>query len=337
MKLKAFLISKIWFIFLHMMTISFISALLLMLKMNFHLVLFVSFLIVLSDMIVLLIEYLPKRSFYFKLEKTLDNLDKKYFIHELIEKPNFEEGIILHDVIMQAVKSMNDEIAKYKISQKECKEYIETWIHEIKIPISCIELICENDKNETTKSIADQTNKINHFVEQALFYARSTALEKDYVIRELNLKDIVRKLVKTNAKQLIECKAEIKLENLDKMVFCDGKWIDFILGQLVSNSIKYRKENLHIVFSAEEKKDSVILILSDNGIGIPQKDIKRVFDKGFTGENGRKYAKSTGIGLYLCKSLCDKMSLGFIISPESGNGITVKIMFPKDKRILFEL
>ncbi|WP_113672379.1 sensor histidine kinase [Vallitalea guaymasensis] len=336
MKLTTFLKNKIWFLIFHLLLIAFISLLLSIFHVNFYVILFIAMLILITDIVTLMIEYIPKRNFYSKLDKVLENLDKKYYIHELIEKPNFEEGIILHDVIYQAVKSMNDEIAKYKISQNEYKEYIETWIHEIKTPIFCIDLICENTKNQVTKSISDEISKINNFVEQALYYARSTALEKDYVIRRINLEETIKKLIKSQAKQLIRCKADMKLENLDKIVFCDTKWLDFILGQVLSNSIKYKKDNLIITFSAIENSNNIELLLSDNGIGIPEKDIQRVFDKGFTGENGRKYAKSTGIGLYLCKNLCTKMGLGFAISSQIGIGTTVKIIFPKDKTILFE-
>ncbi|GKX28288.1 sensor histidine kinase [Vallitalea longa] len=336
MKIPTFIKNKIWSIITHLFLITFISVMLSIFDVNKSIIIFICILIIITEIVILLIEYIPKRIYYNKLNKILNNLDKKFFIHELIDEPSFQEGIILHDVIYQAAKSMNDEIAKYKISQNEYKEYIETWIHEIKTPIFCIDLICENNKNKMTESISEEINKINYFVEQALYYARSTTLEKDYVISNTNLKETIKKLVKAHAKELIKYKAEIKFDNLDKNVYCDSKWTSFILGQIITNSIKYRKETLTITFSSIENPNNIILIIRDNGIGIPKKDIGRVFNKGFTGENGRIYAKSTGIGLYLCKNLCNKMGLSLEIESQVDKGTIVRIIFPKDKTILFE-
>ncbi|MGL6175253.1 MAG: ATP-binding protein, partial [Cellulosilyticaceae bacterium] len=165
---------------------------------------------------------------------------------------------------------------------------------------------------------------------------RSTSVEKDYMIREVSLEELVRTAIKKQAKQIIEYKVDIKLGKLEEKVFVDSKWIDFMLGQIITNSLKYRKEHLILGFEAEITDTQVILKIIDNGIGIPTKDVGRVFDKGFTGENGRKYAKSTGIGLYLCQKLCEKMHLGMGVVSEEGKGTQVSFVFPKDKRVFFE-
>lgn len=284
----------------------------------------------------LLYEYLKKSRYYNKMYVSLQAMEQKQYILQLMDEPDFFDAEILYDVLKQTTKSMNDAIAKHEIAEREYKEYIETWIHEVKLPIACIDLICKNNHNEITKTIYNETKRIDFFVEQALYYARSNQVEKDYSIREIKLDEMVKTVVKKYSKELISCKCEVSFENLEYSVFTDLKWIQFIIGQLISNSIKYRREDFSLSFFAEEKKTQILLSVIDNGIGIPQKDCNRVFEKGFTGENGRKFAKSTGIGLYLCKKLCDKLHLGLELESTIGEGTTITLAFPKDKAIFFE-
>lgn len=336
MKLLSFLKTKLLFITFQIFIVIFIWTLFFVLNVGSFASIFIIGQIILFDVIVLTIEYIQKRNFYNNLNSLLESVDRKYLISEIIEEPDFLEGKLLTDLLKQASKSMNDEIAKHKIAEQEYRDYIETWIHEVKIPIACIGLICENNRNDITKSIIDETEKINTFAEQALYYARSTAVEKDYFIRKVNLDSLVKTVIRKYSKQLIQSKAEIKMDNLNIDVFSDSKWLNFILGQIISNSIKYKKDFLILSFGAEESDTQIVLSVSDNGIGIPAKDLPRVFEKGFTGEIGRRYAKSTGIGLYLCKKLCKKMHLGIKIHSQPGKGTTVYIIFPKDKTILLE-
>ena len=281
------------------------------------------------------IEYLRKNIYFKEVYKSIENLDKKYYIYHLIDEPNFEEGYAFYSIIKKMSKVMNDEVSSYKLANEDYRQYIETWIHEIKIPISCISLICENNKDNINKAILDELNRIENFIDVALYYARSTNLEKDYTIRSINLEELIKNYVKSHSRQLISCKCSISLKNLDYIVYSDKKWLDFIIGQIVANSIKYKKENFILKFFAQETDKNIILNIEDNGIGIPKKDINRIFEKGFTGENGRKYTKATGIGLYLCKILCDKMYLNIEVISNENIGTTIKIIFPKDKSIFF--
>jgi signal transduction histidine kinase len=145
------------------------------------------------------------------------------------------------------------------------------------------------------------------------------------------LEALVKTAVKKHSKQLIACKTNLQISDLNYIVYTDPKWLDFILGQIISNSVKYKKENLTLTFEAKEENANILLRISDNGIGIPEQDLSRVFEKGFTGSNGRKYAKSTGMGLYLCKQLTQKMGLGISLEAAEHYGTTVVITFPKDK------
>ena len=257
-------------------------------------------------------------------------------VNRLRKKLGFVEGAILVDVLRQTTKSMNDDIADYRRMNTEYQDYIETWIHEIKIPISCIDLICENNKGEMASGVKAELSRIDGYVEQALYYARSTNLEKDYMIREIKLDQLVKGTLKKYSRQLIAAKATPIFDNLSQTVYGDPKWLEFILGQLIANSIKYKKETLTLTFSTREEQDNVLLYVSDDGIGIPESELPRIFEKGFTGTNGRSYAKSTGIGLYLCRKLCNKMHLSISASSASGQGTTIQITFPKDSRLLLE-
>ena len=224
----------------------------------------------------------------------------------------------------------------YKNIQEDYKEYIELWIHEVKIPIATSKMIIENNKELTRnsreslqikdtetdsityksdilKSIDEELDKVENYTEQALFYARSNAVEKDYIINKTNLKEIVNGAILKNKTTLINEKVSLELSNLkEEEVYTDSKWAIFIINQIIQNAIKYsKKENNKIEISSQEKNDKVILYIKDNGIGIKKGEITRVFERGFTGENGRIIGqKSTGIGLYLCKKLCDRLGLG---------------------------
>lgn len=286
-------------------------------------------------MISIIIEYFKRKKFYDNLLNMLEELDEKYLITEIIKTPNFLEGKIFKNSLEQIDKSMLENVNKYKYMTEDYKEYIELWIHEIKIPISASKMVIENNKNAITKSIDEELDKVENYIEQALFYARSNTVEKDYYIRKVVLKEIVNESIKKNKSSLIQEKISIDIHDLEIEVNTDNKWIVFILNQIIQNSIKYRKkENSVIEIYANQGKENVILYIKDNGIGIKQGEIIRVFEKGFTGTNGRlSNKKSTGIGLYLCKKLCNKLGIGIELNSVQNEGTEVKLVFPKDSYI----
>lgn len=292
-----------------------------------------AFIIVFVMALAILIEYKKKKDYYNELIKNMEELKEKYLISEIIKTPNFIEGKILKDILQDTGKSMLENVNYYKNIQEDYKEYIELWIHEVKIPIAASKMIIENNKNEVTKSIDEELDKVENYTEQALFYARSNAVEKDYIINKTNLKEIVNGAILKNKTTLLNEKVSIELSNLkDEEVYTDSKWAVFIINQIIQNAIKYsKKENNKIEISSQEKNDKVILYIKDNGIGIKKGEITRVFERGFTGENGRIIGqKSTGIGLYLCKKLCEKLGLGIELNSEKDEGTEVRIIFPKN-------
>lgn len=215
------------------------------------------------------IEYFKKKKFYDNLSNMLKELEEEYLITEIINTPDFLEGKILKNTIETIDKSMLENVNKYKYMTEDYKEYIELWIHEIKIPIATSKMVIENNKNAITKSIDEELDKVENYIEQALFYARSNTVEKDYYIRKVVLKEIVNESIKKNKSSLIQEKISIDIHDLDIEVNTDNKWIVFILNQIIQNSIKYRrKENSAIEIYANQGKENVILYIKDNGIGI---------------------------------------------------------------------
>ena len=261
----------------------------------------------------------------------IDELADKYLISEIINTPDFLEGKILKKSMQEAGKSMLENVNTYKRLQEDYKEYIELWIHEIKIPIATSKLIIENNKNEITKSIGEELDEIENYTEQALFYARSNTVNKDYIITKSNLQEIVNGAILKNKGALLSSKTSIELHDLEREVYTDSKWAVFIINQIIQNAIKYSKiKDRKIEIYAISKRENVVLYIKDNGIGIKKGEITRVFEKGFTGENGRTInKKSTGIGLYLCKKLCNKLGLGIELNSEKDIGTEVRIIFPK--------
>ncbi len=284
----------------------------------------------------ILVEYLHKRKYYKSVYGMLSSLQEKYLIAEVISNPDFLDGKILKDVITQIDKSMLENVNKYKYMTEDYKEYIEMWIHEIKIPIATSKIIIENNKTEITKSIDEELEKIENYIEQALYYARSNTVEKDYYIKKCDLKEIVNEGIRKNKTVLIGQKISINTHNLELQVNTDSKWIVFILNQIIQNSIKYRKieGKAEIEIYAVKGKENVILCIKDNGMGIKKEEITRVFEKGFTGTNGRMLnKKSTGIGLYLCKKLCNKLGMAIELNSVQNEGTEVKLIFPHSSHI----
>lgn len=283
------------------------------------------------------IDFYQKKTFYDCLTTNLETLDQKYLLSEIIDEPDFLEGKMVYDILKTTDKQMHEHVNLYKNKQQEYREYIEAWVHEVKTPIASSKLILDNQRNESTKGIYEELDQIEAFVEQALYYARSNSASKDYIVKEFLLNESIMNVIKKNAKSFIHKKIKLHLDEVTDIVFSDEKWVEFILNQVIVNSINYcYGENKEIHIWTSKHQHNCILHIRDNGIGIDEKDIGRVFEKGFTGENGRVHRKSTGMGLYLCKKLADKLHLGISIESIKDVGTEVDIIFPKSKVVLLE-
>ena len=257
-----------------------------------------------------IISYLKSNKYLKDIDKMMDNLTEKYLITEIMPKPSRAERLAYYRILKKANKSMLENISIIKQQQKDYKEYIESWVHEIKIPITSVKLLCENNKSDITTKIDEEIEEINNFVEQALFYARMDQVSNDFMIKNINLNNVIKNVLARNKKIMIQNNMKVELNNVNTNCYTDEKWLEFIINQIIQNAIKYRKEkNANIIITISENKENVILNIKDNGIGIKTSEIDRIFDKGFTGTNGRNQKKSTGIGLYLCKRLCQKIGM----------------------------
>ena len=327
---------KVIFIIINIIVLIITSYLLSGLNVSYYAIILICILNFLASMFFFIYDYLRKSKYYNILLKRLDELDKKYFIGDIAYEGDFLEGKILFEIIEQATKSMKDDISEAVRNSNDYKEYIELWVHEIKTPIATCKLLIENNNNEVTESIGEEVTKVEDYIQQALFYARSNAVEKDYLIKEINLKESINSIIRKNANTLIEKHVKIDIKDVDKRVSCDSKWIEFILGQIVSNSIKYmdKQESVLKIYS-ENIGEDVLLKICDNGIGMDEKCVIKAFEKGYTGENGRRFGKSTGMGLYLCKKLCEKLGLGINIKSKENEGTEVAILFPINDMMKF--
>ena len=339
MKLMDFLKERILFIIISLMILVFTSILLLALKVDFYAIVFIFLINFIGILIYHIYDYFNRKKYYNELINNLGALDKKYLISDVIDEGSFLESKILYYIINDTTKSMKDDISYLRINNKEYREYIELWVHEIKTPIASSKLLIENNKSELTESIGEDLSKVESYIEQALFYARSNTLEKDYIIKELDLKSVVNKVIRRNSKVLIEKKIKIEILDTEKIVYTDNKWLEFIINQIISNSIKYvdnKKLENKIKFYTRNIGENIVLYIEDNGIGMNEKDVIKAFEKGYTGENGRRFGKSTGIGLYLCKKLTQKLGLGINVESEINKGTRIAIIFPINKMMIFE-
>lgn len=245
-----------------------------------------------------------------RLLSLTEQLDERYFIAEILPMPENAEEQVYYRILKLAEASMLEKIEKAGRDQRAYQEYIEQWIHEIKTPITSMHLLCENHRSDFTRELLTELETVSRYTEQTLYYARSGHTQKDYSIREIRLDTVVHDAIADNKYLLRLNQAIVTVDQMESPVFTDDKWVRFILNQLIGNAVKYSQHQPHLHFSAANADNYVHLSVKDNGIGIPECDLPRIFEKGFTGHNGRIVKSSTGIGLYLCKRLCDKLGIG---------------------------
>ncbi len=292
-----------------------------------------SVLYIISFLLILLIPYFRKKKFYTDLLANTLALDKGYLVLETLNKPEFYEGELLYQALYDINKSMNENVNKIEESLQDFKEYIEMWIHEVKIPLSTLVLMSNNHQEQFDKKTKLQLKRLEDYVDQVLYYARSENAEKDYLIKETDLSKVIKNVGLKNMDDLLENKIDYIVENVHHKVLTDAKWLEFILGQIINNSIKYKRDikNSYIKISVQDEKEKTILIIEDNGIGIKESDLKQVFDKSFTGENGRNTNKSTGMGLFIAKNMCGKLGHKIDIESKENEYTKVYITFAKNK------
>ena len=332
MKFKNYLKTNYLIILLFVIVIAIIDLMLVTFKTNEQAIIGVTITTILGFILYIAYDFTRRKKFYDKFLNDLDLLDKKYLITEMIEKPNFYEGELLYDALYEIDKSMAEKIKEYSLNIQDFKEYIEMWIHEVKLPLASLNLIVHNHKELSDKKITEQLKRLDDDIEQVLYYVRSENAEKDYMINTTELNKVISNVAMKNKDILLENNIDFEVEVGNKKVLTDSKWLEFIVNQIISNSIKYiRNDAKHLIkITAEETNKNIILKIYDNGIGISKSDIPKVFDKTFTGNNGRKIETSTGMGLYIAKQLCKKLGHKITIDSKENVYTKVSILFNKD-------
>ena len=230
-----------------------------------------------------------------------------------------------HKIIEKLYRELENETQKNKQKNTDMVDYYSMWVHQIKTPIAAMNFLLDNEEVDQ-KNLQQELFKIERYVEMVLTYIRLDSTSSDYVITKINLDEVVKDSVKKYATIFINKKIKLNYVSHETMVISDKKWLSFAFEQILGNSVKYTSAGGEITIETCENK----LVIEDNGMGIKEEDLPRIFEKGFTGFNGRYEKKSSGLGLYLCKKTLDKLGHHIEISSKVGEGTRIEITFPKE-------
>ncbi len=245
--------------------------------------------------------------------------------HTFIEKDYQNLIKILYD---ENEKTSSEQFNKYH----ENMRYFTLWAHQIKTPIAVMGLMAQGEGDISKAELTEEMKRIEQYVQMALLYVQLESENTDFVIKKHNIDSIIKKALRGYATTFIRKKIPLIYESKEVQITTDEKWLLFVVEQLLSNSLKYtlKQTPITLVVTHDQK-----LLIQDKGTGIPQEDLPRIFEKGYTGYHGREYQKATGIGLYLCKMICDQLGHGIKISSTVGEGTSVEIDFSA-KKMTFE-
>lgn len=286
--------------------------------------------------IALLIDRIRCERFMREVRELSRMLERPYQLHSLVSEPTSPDHQIIYEALCRMGIASANEVAQANERVTEQREYMEAWIHEMKAPMAAAGLIAGHTPEPESSQLRRELDRMGRMVDQVLWYARSLSPERDYLIREVPLAQIVRTACRQNARLLIEQGVSVDVAiSEDLLVFADEKQMAFVISQAIVNAAKYGSSELS--FTAREETGehgayNVVLEISDDGWGIPEHDLPRVFDRGFTGTRGREAGSSTGMGLYLAANLCEKLGFGLALTSEEGSGTRVLVSFPFDRR-----
>lgn len=333
MKFGSFLKDRLYSIIIALFCYFIILLVLLAYKSDKAIVIAITIILLVTYILLFLTDFFRKQKFYTDLLTNIENLDKAYLVLETLNRPEFYEGELLCQALYEIDKSMNENVRIEKEQLLDNKEYIEMWIHEVKRPLASLVLTLNNQKNILDRKTKNILKRLEDYVDQVLYYVRSENAEKDYFIKEVDLSKVIKNVGIKNMDDLLDNKVEFIVDKTNYKVFTDSKWLEFILNQIINNSIKYKRniDNSYIKIYVKDNLDTTVLIIEDNGIGIKSSDIRQVFDKTFTGTNGREKTTSTGMGLYIAKNLCKKLGHKIEIESKENEYTRVFITFAKNK------
>lgn len=229
------------------------------------------------------------------------------------------------------IKSLHDRtLTAWQTERAESVDYYTTWVHQIKTPISVMKMILESEDTLEHKELLAELFRIEQYVEMVLSYLRLNSESSDYVIKNQDLDSIIKQAIHKFAPQFVRRKIKLQYSPVSIQILTDEKWLLFMIEQILSNSIKYTRQGSVTISVTPDK----VLKISDTGIGIAAEDVPRIFEKGFTGYNGRADKKSTGLGLYLCKQAADRLSHKISAESVPNEGTTVLIDLHSDEVVV---
>lgn len=288
--------------------------------------------------------FLAASAFLISFIKYKDKMNRLYQIKinfesmcgELPVAESLEEGLY-QDIIAELDYIKRDAIENVKKRENEMSDYYNLWVHQIKTPIAAMKLLLQSQESiATNNSIYDDNNillrqelfKIEQYAEMVLQFLRLESISSDFMFEEYDLYELAKQAVKKYSISFIGKKLTLNFEPFKAGVITDEKWLSLVIEQVLSNALKYTKQG-SITISADTQKK--LLIIKDTGIGINSEDLPRIFDKGFTGYNGRMDKRSTGIGLYLCKQVMNRLSSSIWVESEIGKGTAVYMDLNREK------
>lgn len=277
-------------------------------------ILYASVLYLIFVIIFAIIRFIPFYKKHCEIERICKNID--VMIYDLPEPENQIEDDY-NKLIKSLWKLYTDEHNMSQIKQKESIEYYTTWVHQIKTPISAMRLFLQTEDTEQNALLLAELFRIEQYVEMVLCYFRLDSSSNDFVFEEYLLDNIIRQAIRKYAAQFIRKRIQVIYNGTNLRVVTDEKWLLFVIEQIISNAIKYTSKG-----SVTIEVSNNILKISDTGIGIAEEDLPRIFEKGFTGYNGRADKKSTGLGLYLSKRIMDRLSHEISVKSKIGEGTT---------------
>jgi len=305
-----------------------ITLVLLIAKLNLSIIILVDVVIVLTFFIPFLSDYHKRRQFFKEFNYIIQELDNKMYVSSIIEDADFYEAKIFLDEIYLINKQMIERVKEIKDNREDFKEYVEMWCHEIKTPLSTLKLIIENNKDQVTLNILEEVVSVENFIEQVLYYTRSEVIEKDLILKPVSLQSVINSVIKRNKKDILEKKLRLSVNCEELLVISDTKWLEYIVNQIVNNSIKYSLSKGELLFKATNNENNITLDIIDYGRGIKKEELSRVTEKSFTGTNGRLDKQATGIGLYLVKKMCLGLGHQFEIESIENEYTKATIVFP---------
>ncbi|MBW9148608.1 sensor histidine kinase [Clostridium sp. CM028] len=289
---------------------------------------YMDFLLLFISLIFTFIDYKRWAYSYKGICEAINNKDK--VDTRLPSSSYYFEVQLIKDIVKLKNVEMEEKVQEVKSDLDEMNDYITKWVHEIKIPVSVCELIAGKIEEITmSEQLILEFNRINFLINQVLYTSRSSSYSEDLQINEINIETLIKKVVRRNATLFISKNISLELGNINYTVTTDEKWLSYIVDQLINNACKYVPNDGKITICVNEESKVIVLHVKDNGIGIKEKDIKRIFDRGFTGENGRILAKSTGMGLYLSKKMAHKLSHNIYVKSEEEKGTEFSVCFYK--------